>query len=84
LFACRRVADGFRYFYPEPIYADPLYVPPAVVVEQAPPVPAGMPPMPCRYHCDDPQGYYPCVASCAAPWRPVPATPPAAPVAPPT
>jgi hypothetical protein len=78
--------DGWWYFYPEPIYPYPLYVPPAVVVEQMPPVPTGLPPLQSWYYCDNPQGYYPYVASCQVPWRTVPATPPAgtAPPAPPT
>lgn len=70
---------GAWYFYPEPIYPYPDYVPPAVVVQQAPPVPTGLPPSPSWYYCDNPQGYYPYVASCNAPWREVPATPPGAP-----
>lgn len=67
------------YFYPEPIYPYPTYVPPAIVVQQAPPVPSGLPPMQYWYYCDNPQGYYPYVASCSLPWREVPAVPPAAP-----
>ena len=70
--------DGGWYLYPEPVYPYPLYAPPAVVEQQAPPVPTGMPPIATWYYCDNPAGYYPYVASCAAPWRPVPATPPAA------
>src|SRR5579862_7301712 len=66
------------YFYPEPIYPYPTYVPPAVVVPQPPPVPRGLPPMQSWYYCDNPQGYYPYVASCSLPWRAVPAVPPAA------
>jgi hypothetical protein len=76
------VADGGWYFYPEPIYPYPTYVPPAVVTEQPPPVPTGAPPMASWYFCDNPQGYYPYVASCAVPWRPVPATPQPPPSAP--
>ena len=67
------------YFYPEPIYPYPNYVPPAIVVQQPPPVPSGLPPMQSWYYCDNPQGYYPYVASCSLPWREVPAAPPAAP-----
>ena len=70
---------GFWYFYPQPVYPYPTYVPPAVVVQQAPPVPTGLPPSPTWYYCDNPQGYYPYVASCNGPWREVPATPPGAP-----
>jgi len=70
---------GFWYLYPEPIYPYPTYVPPAIVVQQAPPVPTGLPPAQFWYYCDNPQGYYPYVASCNGTWRSVPVTPPAAP-----
>lgn len=70
------IVGGFWYFYPVPIYPYPTYVPPAIVVEQAPPSPAGLPPAQYWYFCDNPPGYYPYVASCLVPWRPVPATPP--------
>lgn len=70
------VASGFWYFYPAPIYPFPTYVPPAIVVQQAPPVPTGLPPAQFWYFCDNPQGYYPYVASCDVPWREMPATPP--------
>jgi hypothetical protein len=67
------------YFYPEPIYPYPTYVPPAVVGMQPPPVPSGMPPVQSWYFCDNPQGYYPYVASCNGAWHEVPAGgPPAA------
>jgi hypothetical protein len=69
---------GYWYLYPEPIYPYPTYVPPAVVVQQAPPVPTGLPPSQFWYYCADPQGYYPYVASCNGAWQPVPATPPGA------
>lgn len=69
--------DGGWYFYPEPIYPYPTYVPPAVVVQQPPPTPQGLPPAQNWYYCDNPKGYYPYVASCNGPWRAVPATPPA-------
>ena len=69
------VGDGW-YFYPEPIYPYPTYVPPALIAQQAPPMPTGLPPMPTWYFCDDPQGYFPYVASCMVPWRAVPAMPP--------
>jgi hypothetical protein len=87
--------DGYWYFYPQPIYPYPTYVPP--VVEAPPPAPP--PPAAASqywYYCDNPAGYYPYVASCATPWRPVaptpapqppqaapPAPPPGAPPAPP-
>jgi hypothetical protein len=66
---------GFWYFYPEPVYPYPTYVPPAVVVQQAPPAPTGLPPAQSWYYCDNPQGYYPYVASCNGTWHAVPATP---------
>jgi hypothetical protein len=53
-----------------------IYVPPAIIVQQAPPVPAGWPPARFRYYCDNPAGYYPYVASSNGQWREVPATPP--------
>ena len=70
------VTGGFWVFYPAPIYPYPTYVPPAIVVQQAPPVPTGLPPAQFWYFCDNPQGYYPYVASCEVPWREAPATPP--------
>jgi hypothetical protein len=76
-FAWWWVVDGFWYFYPAPIYPYPTYVPPAIVVQQPPPSPSGLPPAQYWYYCDNPSGYYPYVASCNVPWRPVPATPPA-------
>jgi hypothetical protein len=69
------VTGGFWYFYPVPIYPYPTYVPPAVIVQQPPPVPTGLPPAQFWYFCDNPQGYYPYVAACDTPWREVPATP---------
>jgi len=69
------LVGGWWYFYPAPVYPYPEYVPPAVVVEQAPPIPTGLPPTQTWYYCDNPQGYYPYVASCRTPWRPVPAKP---------
>jgi hypothetical protein len=76
-FAWWWVAGGGWYFYPAPIYPYPTYVPPAIVVQQAPPVPTGLPPAQFWYFCDNPKGYYPYVAACNGPWREVPATPPA-------
>jgi hypothetical protein len=72
------VGDSW-YFYPEPIYPYPSYVPPAVVAQQAPPTPTGLPPTQDWYYCDNPQGYYPYVASCNGPWRAAPTTQPPAP-----
>ncbi len=74
---------GFWYFYPAPIYPYPTYVPPAIVMQQAPPVPTGLPPAQYWYYCDNPAGYYPYVASCNGAWRQVPVTSPAPPAAPP-
>lgn len=70
------IVDGFWYFYPVPVYPYPTYVPPAIIVQQPPPVPSGLPPAAVWYYCDNPQGYYPYVASCNVPWRTVPSTPP--------
>ena len=51
------------YFYPAPIYPYPdPYVPPVV---NAPP------PSQTWYYCANPPGYYPYVAQCLVPWRPV-------------
>ncbi len=81
-FAWWWVVDPFWYFYPAPVYPYPTYVPPAIVVQQAPPAPAGMPPEQYWYYCDNPQGYYPYVASCNTAWRGVPVTPQPAPASP--
>jgi predicted transcriptional regulator len=54
--------DGDWYFYPEPIYPYPNYIDPNGV--------SG------GYYCTNPQGYYPYVASCDAPWQSVPAVAP--------
>ncbi|MGA3401252.1 MAG: hypothetical protein ABSC95_18715 [Acetobacteraceae bacterium] len=75
-FAWWWVAGGGWYFYPAPIYPYPTYVPPAIIVQQAPPVPTGLPPAQFWYYCDNPAGYYPYVAACNGQWREVPATPP--------
>lgn len=60
------VAPGFGWtFYAAPVYPYPEPPPPAV----APP-----PPAPATwYYCPNPPGYYPYVAQCYGPWRPVPA-----------
>jgi hypothetical protein len=73
-FAWWWTAGGGWYFYPAPIYPYPTYVPPAIIVQQPPPVPTGLPPSQSWYFCDNPQGYYPYVASCNGPWREVPTT----------
>jgi hypothetical protein len=50
------------YVYPAPVYPYPdPYLPPGM----APGATATW------YYCDNPQGYYPYVPSCALPWRPV-------------
>lgn len=72
-FAWWWVTGGGWYFFPAPIYPYPTYVPPAIVVQQPPPVPQGLPPAQSWYYCANPQGYYPYVASCSVPWQAVPA-----------
>jgi hypothetical protein len=62
---------GVWYFYAEPVYPYPLYVPPAEAE-----MPAGQPPAQTWYFCDNPSGYYPYVASCPTPWHEVPQAPP--------
>jgi hypothetical protein len=60
------VVGGQWYFYPQPVYPYPdPYIPPVV---RAAPVPGAT-----WYYCANPAGYYPYVARCALPWRPVPA-----------
>ena len=73
-FAWWWAVGGGWYFYPAPIYPFPTYVPPAIIVQQPPPVPTGLPPAQSWYYCDNPRGYYPYVAACNGPWREVPAT----------
>jgi hypothetical protein len=73
------VENGW-YFYPEPVYPFPTYVPPPVVVAEPPAVmvpqpPTGRPPAQYWYYCYNPPGYYPYVPACTGPWRPVPAAP---------
>lgn len=79
------VTDGVWYFYPQPIYPYPTYVPdPEVVVNGPPPgayppppgYGAAPPPAPVWYYCDNPQGYYPYVQACSSGWRQVPQAPP--------
>src|SRR5580658_8898149 len=62
------LVGGGWYFYPEPIWPYPTYVPPAIVVPQPPTPLSGLPPAQYWYFCDNPQGYYPYVASCNSPW----------------
>ena len=75
------VVGGVRYFYERPIYPYPLVVSevaiPQTVVVAPPPVMVqpGPPPQGIWYYCDNPAGYYPYVATCSVPFRPVPAAP---------
>ncbi len=80
------VVGGTWYFYERPVYPYPLVVsevaiPPTVVVAPPPPVVVQPPPQMVSpppgmwYYCDNPRGYYPYVASCSVPFRPVPAAP---------
>lgn len=86
--AAARVVVGFGFGFPvvpAPWYYAPppvVYAPPPVVYAP-PPVMVAPPPQPTYlsqptqnwYYCDNPKGYYPYVASCNGPWRPVPAQP---------
>lgn len=83
------VADGYWYWYPEPVYPYPTYVPPApppavvvapgapppppAPVEPPPPPPAGQASPQFWYYCDGSRAYYPSVSTCNTPWRQVPA-----------
>jgi hypothetical protein len=61
------VVRGVWYFYPAPVYPYPdPYLPPAMV-----PPPPAVAAAPTYYYCADPAGYYPYVATCLVPWRPV-------------
>jgi hypothetical protein len=64
------------YGYPYGAYPYAYYpvAPTTTVIEQ---VPVAAPAAAAYYYCDSPKGYYPYVASCQTPWRPVPAAPPA-------
>jgi hypothetical protein len=82
-------ADGIWYFYDEPIYPYPTFVPDVVYIPEddyddgsdyadepeAPPPPYGQPASYYYYFCQDTQTYYPYVTSCTSPWQPVPAAP---------
>jgi len=62
---------GPYYYAPPPV----VYAPPAYYVP-APAAPAPVAEQPQSwYYCDNPKGYYPYVATCAAGWRQVPAQP---------
>ena len=72
------VVGGVWYFYPQPAYPYPdPYVPPVVVVDQAPQsdTPSVPPPAQNWYYCEASKSYYPYVANCPAGWKTVPATP---------
>ncbi len=60
-------ADGFWFFYPEPLYPYPDYVGPEYYYEEGADY--------YWYWCDDPPGYYPYVQQCNDDWQPVPPTP---------
>lgn len=77
------------YPHPDP-YRPPVIIQnnPPVVIQQSPPLvvapqieqppsnPApGLQQSPYWYYCEPSQTYYPYVASCEIPWKPVPATP---------
>jgi len=53
------IAAGDWYLYPTPIYPYPTYVSPAIL--------GGMQ----NWYCDNPQGYYPYVATCIGQWHAV-------------
>jgi hypothetical protein len=72
------VVGGVWYFYPQPVYPYPdPYIPPVVVVDQAPQsgTPSVPPPAQSWYYCEASKSYYPYVSSCPAGWKTVPATP---------
>jgi hypothetical protein len=70
---------GYGYGYPYPYYPPAIaYAPPPVIyAPPPPPVNYIAPPQQSAYYCENPQGYYPNVQSCASGWREVPAAPPA-------
>jgi len=76
------VSGGVRYFYESPVYPYPMVVSgmafaePVIVVPGAPLViQQAAPPPQVWYYCDSPAGYYPYVATCSLPFRPVAARP---------
>lgn len=86
------VVGGAYYAYAAPVYPYPNpYMPPVVVTSPpvivTPPQVVQLAPAPAApaqaaqstqywYFCEPSNNYYPYVATCAAPWRPVPAVPP--------
>jgi hypothetical protein len=75
LFGWWWIVDGEWYYYPEPIYPYPTFVPAASFGEPALNAPAGVLAGQNWYFCDNPQGYYPNVPNCNVQWRAVPVTP---------
>jgi hypothetical protein len=82
------VVDGIWYFYPQPIYPYPTFIPDVVYipdVDEAPADDVDQPPLPdgvyyydgayYYYYCPDSQAYYPYAPSCDVEWQLVPATP---------
>ncbi|MBV8976326.1 MAG: hypothetical protein JO261_00825 [Alphaproteobacteria bacterium] len=67
-------ADGFWFFYPQPIYPYPLYVGSVEYYDYDDEY--GTPDY-YWYWCADPEGYYPYVTECSVPWQAVPPVPPA-------
>ncbi|HXQ53235.1 MAG TPA: hypothetical protein VN802_19245 [Stellaceae bacterium] len=62
---------GPYYYVPPPPV---VYMPPAYYAPPPPPAPLAAQPQ-SWYYCDNPKGYYPYIATCAAGWRQVPAQP---------
>jgi hypothetical protein len=61
--------NGLWYYYPTPIYPYPdPYTPPVVVAEAIPVTPVEAAPA-YVYFCPNPEGYYPYVSQCFAPWE---------------
>jgi len=63
-------ADGFWYWYDEPVYPFP-----DVVSDYSAPSEGYTPPSEVWYFCRGPRGYYPYVPACPSGWRVVPASP---------
>jgi hypothetical protein len=69
---------GYYYPYGYPYGPYPYAAPVASEVTVIQPAAAAAAPQ-FWYYCDNPSGYYPYIPSCPTAWRPVPATPAAAP-----
>jgi hypothetical protein len=70
---------GYWYWYQEPIFPYPDYVSDEIEPDTDDQVPPDANPPDglegdVYYYCGDPNGYYPYVATCNAPWETVPAT----------